>query len=491
MRVCLLVLALLLPNAAFAFCGFYVSGANAELYNNASLVVLAREGTRTVVTMQNNYQGPPEDFALVVPVPQVLQEKNVRTVPRELFSKIDTLSAPRLVEYWEQDPCPNAVLTKEFLQYIPAGRDYQSVLGMAPGVLRRPAVKIEAQFDVAEYEILVLSARNSGALDAWLRQHKYNIPPGAAAVLAPYVASGTKFFVARVNLQKVAYQDGKALLTPLRFYYDSDTFSLPVRLGLLNSGGEQDLIVSVLATDRYEVANYKNAFIPTNIRVKDAARSQFGLLYNGLFQRAAGTDGRTVVTEYAWSSAGCDPCPGPALVADDLNKLGGDVLGWTPGTPTVLTRLHYRYTSQTLGQDLVFRKAAPVMGGRGVPDSFGQLAEQVAFEGAGNQFQGRYVILHRWQGEIACENPRRGVWGGPGGGVARATVAPSAVQGGDTEVVSNSQLLDVLDEELPDLVPEGPAGGCSTAPAAGGLGGAVALLALALRRRRSGSGAGD
>ena len=62
---------------AEAFCGFYVSGADTKLYNNATMVVLLREGTRTVLSMQNNYQGPPEDFAMVVPVPVVLHSKKV------------------------------------------------------------------------------------------------------------------------------------------------------------------------------------------------------------------------------------------------------------------------------------------------------------------------------------------------------------------------------------------------------------------------------
>src|SRR5262245_24112241 len=88
---------------AHAFCGFYVGGAGAELYNNATLVVMMREGTRTVLSMQNNYQGPPSGFAMVVPVPVVLQEDNVKTLPREIFARVDKLSAPRLVEYWEQD----------------------------------------------------------------------------------------------------------------------------------------------------------------------------------------------------------------------------------------------------------------------------------------------------------------------------------------------------------------------------------------------------
>src|SRR5437870_5631555 len=93
------------PRAAAAFCGFYVSSADAKLTNKATLVVLMREGTRTVLSMQNDYQGPPENFALVVPVPIVLSKENVKTLPREIFARLDQLTAPRLVEYWEQDPC--------------------------------------------------------------------------------------------------------------------------------------------------------------------------------------------------------------------------------------------------------------------------------------------------------------------------------------------------------------------------------------------------
>src|SRR5262245_53471395 len=92
-------------DSAEAFCGFFVSGADANLYNNASMVVLMRHGHHTAMTMSNNYKGPPEDFAMVVPVPVVLHKENVKTLRPEVFKAVDTLSAPRLVEYWEQDPC--------------------------------------------------------------------------------------------------------------------------------------------------------------------------------------------------------------------------------------------------------------------------------------------------------------------------------------------------------------------------------------------------
>src|SRR3982751_3087874 len=93
------------PNAG-AFCGFYVSGSDKKMFNDATNVVLMRSGTRTVLSMQNDYRGPLEDFAMVVPVPVVLKESDVRVVPKAVFDRLDSLGSPRLVEYWEQDPCP-------------------------------------------------------------------------------------------------------------------------------------------------------------------------------------------------------------------------------------------------------------------------------------------------------------------------------------------------------------------------------------------------
>lgn len=72
-RILALCAAAILGSAApaHAFCGFYVGGAGAKMFNNATEVVLMRHGTTTVLSMQNNYQGPPEKFALVVPVPTI------------------------------------------------------------------------------------------------------------------------------------------------------------------------------------------------------------------------------------------------------------------------------------------------------------------------------------------------------------------------------------------------------------------------------------
>jgi hypothetical protein len=173
-------------------------------------------------------------------------------------------------------------------------------------------VRVEAQFAVGEYDIVVLGADDSSALDAWLREHQYRIPDGAAEALRPYVESGMKFFVARVDVDRVRFESGRAVLSPLRVHYDTEQLSLPVRLGLLSSSGTQDLVVQILARDqRYEVANYPNVFIPTNLDVSDDVRERFGDFYGALFDRTIERNPGAVVTEYAWDSMSCDPCPGP------------------------------------------------------------------------------------------------------------------------------------------------------------------------------------
>src|SRR3990167_9187746 len=109
-------------------------------------------------------------------------------------------------------------------------------------VPRDLGVKVEAKFSVGEYDIVILSAKDALGLDIWLKEEKYKIPDGAAPLLKPYVQNNWKFFVARVNVKKVKFIAGQAVLSPLRFHYDSEKFELPVRLGLVNSSGSQDLI---------------------------------------------------------------------------------------------------------------------------------------------------------------------------------------------------------------------------------------------------------
>jgi MYXO-CTERM domain-containing protein len=465
------------PASAEAFCGFYVSGADAELFNNATQVVLMRQGTRTVLSMQNNYQGPPEDFALVVPVPVVLQKENVKTLPGDIFSRVDKLGAPRLVEYWEEDPC--------------APRIYEKSAVAESGALPEPTaaagdygVTIEAQFEVGEYQIVILSAKESTGLYDYLKASKYNIPEGAGTYLEPYVQKGTKFFVAKVDIEKVKFVDGMAELSPLRFHYDSEEFALPIRLGLMNAKDKQDLIVNILAPgQRYELANYPNAFIPTNLEVKNEVRERFGQFYAALFDATLEKNPGAVVTEYAWDAASCDPCPEPPLDQAELVTLGADVIGGGDGYHQfVLTRLHARYGKDSVKDDLVFKEAAPMVGGREHWQA-GKKLEEGARPGGVNSFQGRYIIRHEWTGAIECKEPVRGRWGGPPGGRAPQPTAATGLAFVERGAVSLPQMLA---EDVPDLGVKAVAAGVT--PATGGDTPEVPTKGPAEPKKKSGCG---
>jgi hypothetical protein len=492
---------------AEAFCGFYVGGAKAEMFNNATQVVLMRQGTTTVLSMQNNYQGPPEGFALVVPVPVVIKEDQVKTLPRELFDKVDTLGAPRLVEYWEADPCAPRYDEEETI--LMSSRPETTNESAEDSDEASYHVKIEARFSVAEYDVVVLSATESTGLDRWLRDNRYQIPAGAEPLLRPYIAAGSKFFIAKVDPKKVKFQNGMATLSPLRFHYDSPEFTLPIRLGMANSSGTQDLIVNILAPQRFEVANYPNAAIPTNIVVRDAVRTRFAEFYAALFDETIKKTKGAVVTEYAWDSGSCDPCPGPTLDGNDLATLGADIISATykdadAGSLT-LTRLHARY-GKDIKDDLVFRAVTPLAGGRGIPDATGVLSMDLSTEADSNNFQGRYVILHPWTGAMACEAPNRGQWGGPpeqlladpnlaGAAQPKAATNLAFAPRGTFNLADNVAVdvpqVGVLSSGAAPAIPrvrKGQGCTCDAGAGFGGAGGALLgtlLVTLGLRRRRS------
>lgn len=470
-----LSLAMALPaRQARAFCGFFVAGGDATLFNDATQVALMRDGTRTILSMQNNYRGPVADFALVVPVPIVLKESNVKTLPAAVFSKLDALSAPRLVEYWEQDPCyvPPPVPSNRF-----AGSGGSSGSAAADAGAAAPApVVIEAKFAVAEYEVLVLSATEATALETWLVDNKYNIPPGAAPAFKQYIQQGMYFFVAKVNPAKVRFEKGQAILSPLRFHYETKDFALPIRLGLVNSGGQQDLIVHVLSRDgRYEAANVPNVTIPTNIEVTADVKKDFGTFYTKLFSETVTKNPGAVVTEYSWAASSCDPCPGPTLDAQDIATLGGDVLagaavagpdGGAPRPPVfqpvlgpwafTLTRLHARYGKDGLSDDYVFKKAPGILGGREVATTGGKI-EHGATPSSYNNFQGRYIIRHRWAGAVACQNPTFNRWGGPPTGTPYSPPATAVGpnNGGTVNASSDSPLFSrTIASLVYDRIPE-------------------------------------
>jgi MYXO-CTERM domain-containing protein len=237
--------------------------------------------------------------------------------------------------------------------------------------------------------------------------------------------------------------------------------------------------VTILAPgQRYEVANYKNVTIPTNLDVKEEARHRFGEFYAALFDRTLEKNPGAVVTEYAWDASSCDPCPTPALDPAELATLGADVLGAAstakpakaarpvapgrkmpvpPPSPVppppmmsqsfVLTRLH---AQDGISEDLVFKAAKAIAGGREWRGQDGKL-EEGAIDYQMNNFQARYAIRHEWTGPIACADPIRGVWGGPPEGSQEVASGPTAATDLAFVPRGKTQLAQIVRQDVPEI----------------------------------------
>ncbi len=374
---------------ASAFCGFYVAKADTKLFNDASKVAMVRDGPRTVMTMASDYRGSPKEFAMVIPVVDVPTREQINVANPALIEHLDAYTAPRLVEYYDENPCERERYEKMMrsaptagMPAVPEARD-----AAADGVV------IEAEYEVGEYDILILSAAESSGLIRWLTRNGYKIPAGAEATVGAYLKRGMKFFVAKVNLER---HDGSAMLRPLQVAYEDEDFMLPIRLGTVNAEGKQELFIFALTRKgRVETKNYRTVKLPSDMDVPIYIKDEFGDFYRDMFKHQVKKEGGTAVfMEYAWDMAWCDPCAADPLTAAELRELGvmwmdaeepqpqgrGRPGGMMPPMPQAadvfVTRLHVSYDAKTFPEDLDFQ----VTGDR-------------------ENYQGRYVLRHPWRGD--------------------------------------------------------------------------------------------
>jgi hypothetical protein len=306
----------------------------------------------------------------------VLKKEQVNVGDPQTLQRLDAFSAPRLVEYFDPNPCDMPRRERN----IPAPSAAPQILEKNGLADRSLGVTVEAKFTVGEYDILILSAKESGGLETWLRQNGYKIPKGARELLQPYIRQNLKFFVAKVNLKEFT-QGGFQSLRPLQMAYESTRFMLPIRLGMTNSKGEQDLLVYLLSPQgQTELTNYRTVKIPSDTNIPEFVQKEFSAFYKAMFQKSYEREGKRVAfLEYAWDMGSCDPCAAEPLTPDELRKAG---VFWSGGR-VFLTRLHIRYARPTFPEDL-------------------------QFQATGNQqfFQGRYVINRPYRGEIQCDAAR-------------------------------------------------------------------------------------
>lgn len=335
-----MLLALALAAVASA-CPTIATGVGSHLDFDTAQVVIVRQGLRTTFSVSINPFGDPQEFALVLPVPEVLGEEDVRTLDGTIFALLDGYTAPRHVSdagCGASASCPDV---------FPLAADY-AVSGAyddADG-----GVSVEAEFLVGEYQITILSAEESSSLTTWLDEHGYALAEGSEEILAEYIDGGSFFMAAKVA-EDAQLADGSPL-SPLQVAYDSEIFSIPIRLATLNSPGEQDMVIYAItdeADGRTEIANYPKFSVDDQCIWGDAAAEDFQEFYDDHYTKAWEAVGDAGwAKEFEGGPYDCNPCTGIYLGNAELSDLGytGDFYDH------YLTRIHMRYTPEQATEEL-------------------------------------------------------------------------------------------------------------------------------------------
>ncbi len=462
---------------AAAFCGTYVGSPGVELTNQTSQVIISRQDNTTTLTLANDYQGDATNFAMLIPVPEVLVEDDIQTVRPELFQRFNDYSAPRIVTY----ECSDFYWEDEMLNGGTDGGGMASEPDSSES--EPPPVVVEGEYEVGIYEIVILSATDPGALIEWLDANDYGADPQAEEMLGEYIEDEQFFFAAKVNLSEVP-EEG-TFLEPLQFSYESDVFGLPVRLGTLNSPGEQDVVMYILTDSddgQVGVSNYTEVKIEDECMVDVDAEGGADNYYGTQFGEAWAEEGTGEgwITEYAWATSWCDPCPTTPPSQEELQEAGFEGETWD----SYFTRLRVRYTPEAADQDIMLYTS-------GISGT-----EQIRFIDYNIDMEDRYEVcgVGMVDDPGSCDD-EAGSGSGSGSGFGDSESGSSGsggmggsnggIDGGGDGTMSDGSGLSGSDGADDDE--GGSKAGCSHLGGDGsGLGWSLfGLMALALRRRQS------
>lgn len=388
---------------AFALTGFFVGNDETPIAVPSTKIIIATHSGHHTLTIMPNVASGARDIALLFPVPPNVTEKNIREVDASLFDAVDTLSAPRLREETDPNPCPS--------NPAKTGVDVKSY-----------AVTAKHAADDTRYDISVLPAEDGATLPAWLESHGYKLPDKADRVITPYTQRGNAFLLVKARRSST----DAGYLKPLQLSYDAPKLVLPIRLGLINAPaitvqkpqGKAAIVLNAAPDPNYDskatpvdifndggqsitlyvisqlgrATSPLTRSIPLNnprmdMDMPSYVTRDFPSIYTRILNTRAKAEGDAMILEYAdeanlpeavLNAVGVNwlketPAAGnvaPAYDASNNDNLIGGIMLPKAANPArlqrasvasgkpYLTRLYHRYTATTLRQDIAITETA-------------------------------------------------------------------------------------------------------------------------------------
>lgn len=317
----LAVAATITPQSASAcggfFCGFQPVDQSAE-----RIIFKVNKNKTVTMAVQVQYQGAAEDFAWVLPLPEVPDASSLATFPLGAMIGLDARTGP---QFMIPDECQSGL---RFAEADAAGGPPQA----SPSGNDDGGVTVHIQQQVGNYEAAVVESDDPEALHKWLVGAGYRVGSSMKPLVKLYTDAGMKFLAL-----KLVTGAGVEDIQPFMLTLPGETPSIPLRLTAVAAEPEMSLAIFIIGDMRYGGANWPDI----NIEGKEIAWEIDG-------DNFWGGSPKTNYTK---------------LVADRIDKAGGQ--GW-------LTELYATGTEYTNYVDLLERQQENIKqnldGGPGSPD---------------------------------------------------------------------------------------------------------------------------
>jgi len=300
--------------------------------------VLIRDGRQVRVILRTHFRAGPKELAWVVPVPA--KPTNIDKGDDRVFAELDDQTAPKFF-FVKHRPKPL------HLACTCAGN-----FRGGDGVKVVPPVVVEATGTAGIFEYTVLSARKADKLVQWLNDHRYYVPAGAAPVFDRYVKGGWYWLAMRIRPE---ITDRKTLAPhPVTYSYTDDKLVYPLVISRISADRENEIILYVLAEQRFACANWSNAtsrdLADPNGRFAGSTSSPSGTNYEDRFRSETHrAGGRLFVTEFAadMDTVGYRPL---------LERITGRDPLKVERMPSHLTRMRAVMTPQSMDRDVELKQ---------------------------------------------------------------------------------------------------------------------------------------
>ncbi len=336
---------------ALALNVIYATGPAQSISLNDSAMIISRDENRTVVTLLPRYVYEGEHFGILIPLPKLVSDTQVKIGGLNAAQNLLAHTSPRVSVYKDVNIC--TVKDGEKTSILQDKQSKFKIFGIKGDVLP----------DMAKPEVTIISrdALNEKSLADILKDKNLFIDKNYQATIDGYKTRGVEYALITTPRGEKGYRS----LPAVQIAYESDNFTLPIGLSGNASDVAQDLTLVFITRDG--LVSPKS--LPLKKMVNDKSlplfvADDFTQSYDAIFKKSLLDDNfQSVFLEYAGDVKWCPQCgTGQKLSVENLKELGA---WWLDSLPirtgnkkasvslddvdnVYLTRLHLRHTGKTL-----------------------------------------------------------------------------------------------------------------------------------------------